>query len=868
MKFVDFFQKFIFKREEKNSDINVEELRTEFKARYHNFKLLLNSNNKALEIMTNIQKALFENLPFGMSFIRVNYTALSVNVFKIIKNLDELAPKKYKELFSRFKDIQTDINNLIAQRHIPKSDKLIIHLESVDKNMIDIVGGKMANLGEIKNKIHLPVPNGFVITSLVYRKFFEYDDLKSEINRYLQCAKVEDIESLYNASANIQKLIINADIPHDIEQEIINAYSKLENKEGKEVKIALRSSALQEDTGEASFAGQYSTKLNVKRDNIIATYKEIIASKYSLPAITYTLTRGINDEDISMCVGCMEMVHSISGGVLYSRNPLNIRDNSIFINSVWGLGSLVVDGSIEPDLFVVSRENSLSILKKNIKEKPYKFVCYPEEGICRMDLTGGKRFYPSLNNEQVIELAKMAIKLEEYYDSPQDIEWAIGSNNAIYILQSRPLKQIDTGEKSYHFPDKKLEKELVILHGGVTASPGVAAGQVFIVKKDIDMLLFPDGAILVTSEARPRWATILSRALAIVAEHGSVTGHLANVAREYGIPALFGVSRALEKLKNGDLITVNTNTLTIYKGKIEELLKEVGIKRNFMEGSPIYNILKGIMEYITPLNLINPDSPEFRANFCKTFHDITRFCHEKAIQEMFDSGKNHHFPERSSKQLLYNVPMQWWIINLDDGFKEEVTGKYVKLDNITSIPMLSLWKGITAIPWEGPPPVDSRGFMSILVEATANPDIVAFRESQYINRNYFMISKNFCILNSRFGFHFSIIESLVSERATENYIRFQFKGGAADSHRRCKRAVFVGDILEEFGFAVRVLEDALFARIREGEEEFIKKRLEILGYLIIHTRQLDMIMSNIHIINKYKEKILKDIEYILSRGQA
>ena len=649
-----------------------------------------------------------------------------------------------------------------------------------------------------------------------------------------------------------------------MEQAIKEAYRKLESECGQNVKVSLRSSALGEDSAGTSFAGQFRTRLNISPENLVHAYKEVVASKYGLPAITYRLSRGIPDYDVAMCVGCMAMLNAVAGGVMYSRNPLNIRDRSITINSVWGLAKAVVDGSVAPDVFVVSVDGSATIVQKDVSIKDREFVCYPDEGVCRMELTGEKCASQSISDEEVVALALMAVRLDEYYGGPQDIEWAVTPEGAIYILQCRPLQQMDAKGRVPAGANQETEAGPVIARGGVTAAPGIACGQVFIVRNAIDKLKFPDGAVLVTSQSLPRWAPLLSRAVAVVTELGGVAGHLANVAREFGVPALFGVAAATKNLKNGDLVTVDADGLTIYEGRVESLLVMQEKKKNLMAGSPVYEILQRVTSHIVPLNLLDPDSPRFQPKKCITLHDITRFCHEKSVHEMFNFGKEHRFSERSSKQLVCHVPMQWWIINLDDGFKEDVDGKFVNLANIVSIPMLALWEGVVAVPWEGPPPVDTKGFMSVLMQATANPALDPTMKSPYAARNYFMISKNFCSLTSRFGFHFSTVEALVSDRPLENYASFSFKGGAADRERRVRRAFFIGRILEAFGFRVQVKEDSLFARLEGESEEVMKERLRILGYLIIHTRQLDMVMSNEASIYKYRTKILDDIHSVVN----
>ncbi|MBW2737608.1 MAG: PEP/pyruvate-binding domain-containing protein, partial [Deltaproteobacteria bacterium] len=292
-------------------------LRSLFKTKYWNFKNLLSINNTILESMSKIELALQGSQKFSMEFIRENCTSISVNIYKLIKKINDISEGRYETLYHTFADIQYGINQILEKREESFDGKLVISIEEINTVSANYAGSKMANLGEIMNLTGINVPHGFVITVSAYHLFLEHSDLQKNINQQLQSVDIEDIKMLEMASSNIQKLIMQSPVPPELETAIFDGYKRLQEKTEKDVKVSMRSSALGEDSQESSFAGQYHTELNVSFNTLIDSYKKILAGKYSIQAITYRFNKGFRDEDIVMCVGCMAMVEAVSSGVMY-----------------------------------------------------------------------------------------------------------------------------------------------------------------------------------------------------------------------------------------------------------------------------------------------------------------------------------------------------------------------------------------------------------------------------------------------------------------------------------------------------------------------------------------------------------------------
>jgi len=827
--------------------------REEFNRRYRQFRSLLTANNNALEIMAEMEQALAAGQPFGMALVRGHCTAMSVNVYKMIQHLRGIADGRYPELVPAFQEVSRQVEEVLARRPPVSEGRLIMPLAEIDRHAADLVGEKMANLGEIHRHAGLRVPAGFAVTGVASRNFIIANHLQDEINRRLKTLDSDNLEELYRVSAAIQGLIVVAPLPADLEEALLAAYQELAEATGagEELRVAMRSSAVGEDRHSVSFAGQYRTQLNVEREFVSRAYKEIVAGKYKSEAIVYRLRRGFRHQDVDMGVGCLAMVAAVVSGVMYSRAPEDHGSDWLVITTAPGLAAKVVDGSIAVDTLRVGRR------------APHAVMVVEQRA-------GGPDADLLLAEEQIRELAAAALRLEEHFAAPQDIEWSFDRQGRLFILQSRPLGHPAPSEAAPAAagPPSEPDEPDLLLKGGITASPGAACGPVFMVRNSLDLLRFPKGAVLVTAHPLPEWATLLSRAVAVVSETGQVAAHLATVAREFGVPALFGMAGAIAKLANEGEITVDATRRRVYSGRREESLAVLAPPPNLMADSPIYHILRDALALITPLNLTDPASPFFRPSSCRTMHDLTRFCHEKGVSEMFSFGARMGYDDKSAKQLVGEMPSQWWVIDLEDGFREDFDRhqKFIRIEDIVSAPMLAIWQGMTVVPWAGPPPVSLRGFGSILFQSTMNPNLDPAVRSSMGARNYFLVSRNFCNLSVRLGYHFALAEAHLGPLLLENYVSFQFKGGAADEGRRLGRVQLLKDILEHFDFRVELKLDALTARIERKPPEFLAPRLMVLGYLLIHTRQIDMVMGDEGMVEHYRQKIMAGLERLWQNG--
>jgi pyruvate,water dikinase len=834
-----------------------------FRFKYSSFKMLIDSNTQFLKVISDMEEMLRGREVFGMSQVRTQSARAIFHVLRMVKNLDDLSNHRYGQLFEVLEKIKLKIHAELGQKKELPPVEPILTYSQINKEMVDWVGGKNANLGEIRSQLKLLIPEGFAITTSGFASFLSHNDLSEEINSKKVAIDPANPEAINQASREIQQLILTAQVPDLLEEAVLRAYDQMVQRmhqagsKDRSPRVAMRSSAIGEDS-ELSFAGQYRSVLNVPAVGIIAAYKEVVASLYTPRAISYRLNKGIRDEDIAMSVACLQMIDSLASGVIYTHHPSNLFEDNIFITAVWGLGPYAVEGRITPDSYTVAKDNTFTILVTAISHKPVQLVNDPEAGTKEIVVPSGDQDIPCLSPDQISTLAEYALRLEAHYKSPQDIEWALDRSGQLLILQSRPLHIWSPEKGPRSMPS--IPQYPLLVEDGAIVFPGIGIGPAFQVHSEEDLINFPEGAILIAKHSSPQFVMVMKKARAILTDLGSITGHMASLAREFTVPCILDTQVATSVIPTGMEITVDAYTGRVYQGIIPELLPFQKTQESPMKETPVYRSLRQVADLIVPLYLTDPKAPNFAPEFCQTLHDMGRLVHERSYSELFQLSDLVSGKEGFAFKLEALIPLDLHVIDLGSGLGstgEQKGLKKVTVKDIVSVPFKALLRGMTLEVFQRPQirPVSFSGFFSVMREQMMAPPQAG--NERFGDRSYAIISDKYLNFSSRVGYHYSVLDSYCGPAVNMNYITFSFKGGAADDTRRNRRVRAIALILRNLDFVVETFGDRVDARFQKYESLLIEEKLDQVGRLLLYTRQMDMLMHSEESVEALADNFLK-----------
>ncbi|MFH1382259.1 MAG: phosphoenolpyruvate synthase [Chloroflexota bacterium] len=454
-----------------------------------------------------------------------------------------------------------------------KGRQTVVWFNEVGKQDGALVGGKGANLGEMTNA-KIPVPPGFIVTSVAYFDFLKQTKLIDKIRGLLQPVDVNDSKQLQQVAAQVRQMISEAKMPPEIAREIKQRYVQMEQG-----LVAVRSSATAEDLPDASFAGQQRTFLNIQgEEEVVKAVQECWASLFEARAIFYRTQQHYDHFKVGIAVPVQRMVQSEASGVMFTLEPETSDQSKIVIEAVLGLGEMIVSGDVTPDHYVIDKEE-LRIIAKEIAKQEWKLIrsdgrtgTEALEPNVKAPLTPEEQARQKISDSDIITLAKMGKRLEEWYHFPQDVEWA-KENKQIYIVQTRPVTTIKGMEKAATTAAAQVAITGKVLLKGAPASPGIASGPVRLIHDASQIDKVKDGDILVAEMTTPDFVPAMKRAAAIITDRGGRTAHAAIVSRELGIPCIVGTGQATTTLKEGQIITIDGTTGQVYEGEIKVVAK-------------------------------------------------------------------------------------------------------------------------------------------------------------------------------------------------------------------------------------------------------------------------------------------------------
>lgn len=479
-----------------------------------------------------------------------------------------------------------------------KKQKNILWFKEIGHRDILKVGGKNASLGEMYSQLTkkgINIPDGFAVTTSAYWRFLKENKIDKILKNIFRGFNVKSIKNLQKTGKKARSIILRAEFPKDLKEEIIMSYKNLEKRYGKNCEVAVRSSGIAEDMPDASFAGQFETFLNEKgANNLLKALRKCFASSFNDRVIAYREEKGFSHLEFALSVSVQKMVRSdkASSGIMFTLDTETGFSNVILINSIWGVGEMIVQGKITPDEFYVFKptlkQGYKPIIIKKLGRKTKKFIFAKKGGLKEVSVQRSDQRKFAITESEILTLARWALIIENHYSAlrkkwmPQDIEWAKdGKSNQLFITQSRP-ETVHAAKKTSYYEEYMLKSTKKPVLTGIAVGNKIGQGKVRVIPDVSKLHLFKKGEVLVTKMTDPDWVPIMRAASAIVTNEGSKTCHAAIVSRELGVPAIVGTEKATQVLKAGKDVTVDcTSGLDgrVFSGKVPFQIKRYNLKK-------------------------------------------------------------------------------------------------------------------------------------------------------------------------------------------------------------------------------------------------------------------------------------------------
>jgi pyruvate, water dikinase len=815
--------------------------------RYHSFRELLSLNNECLELMAGIQEDLQFVLPWR-DIVGPRISAVYSKAEATVAALERLTGISFPQLRESIHVQQNEVERYIAARQELVVPDFSAWLGEIDRTRVADVGGKAAALAEVKNRLGLPVPDGYVITAEAYRQFCGIP-LWEKIRDATHNIDLNDLGALQEISKRLTDMVMELPVPRAIEVALTERAHTLRLR-GPAAGLAVRSSAVGED-GDRTFAGQFVSVINVPPEQVVDAYRRVVAGRFSERALFYRLSAGLAEIATPIPALCLRVVRARASGIMYTRDPGDPKSDVLWITATRGLALDIASGRAAADLFVMTRNRPRRVVEQNIVSKDEEIVLQEGGGLTRRPLSPEQAVAPSLTARELETLTTWGLQIEEHFKVPQDIEWALDEAGELWIVQSRRLALGDAAAAK----SKSRVKQDPLLAGGRSVYPGRVSGTAYLVSDLRELSRTPEGAILFLRKSSPEIVEVFPRIAGLVAEWGNLAGHAAALLRESKIPAVFQLAGAFERIHNGEPVSLDAVQPRVYAGTLwEPRMVEPTEYERYRKSSN-----DPIAERLLVLHLLDPSGSNFRPAGCKSAHDVLRFCHEKAIEAMFEVGDSEleRGGAHASRKLLSPTPVNLHVLDLGGGLAmANPLAEEVKPEEIVSRPFQAFWRGVSHpdVTWTREMPASLSDLASVMATSLTS-HTGAMRALG--ERSYLLVADEYMNLNSRLAYHFTLVDACVSDVPSNNYISFRFAGGGAARERRNLRAWFIEACLAHYGFLIDRRGDLVNAWFKKAPAEETEANLDILGRIMVCTSQLDMYMTSEAAMKWYVQQFLK-----------